>query len=125
MDPVTTIAAGTELWKVGGIAAVLLAVIVIGGYLMFRFLIGQIRDLGARLNEVQDRQVQELSAVVAENTKSNLAVVSACDRQGVMHAQVLDALRSRPCLIETGEHRAVRPPIPHTPAGGYRVPQGA
>lgn len=116
MDPASAAAAAslaTELWKLGGIAAVLLAIIVVGGYLMFRFLIGMIRDLGARLNLVQDYQKSELAAVVGANTLSNQAVVVACENLRTMQSQVIDALRVRPCLIETAAYPVVRPALPH------------
>lgn len=110
MDPVN---AGIELWKMGGIAAVLLGIIVASGYLMFRFLTAQIRALGERLNQVQDRQVNEISVLVRECTVSNHAVVAACSGLKESHHQVVDALRVRPCLLETGPHQAVRTPLPH------------
>lgn len=116
MDPATataTAAIATELWKVGGIAAVLLAIIVVGAWLMFRFLIGMIKDLGQRLNKVQDYQTKELAFVVGANTASNQAVVVACDNLRATQGQVLDALRVRPCLIEPERHPVVRTPLPH------------
>jgi hypothetical protein len=115
MDPTSASAAATvatELWKVGGIAAVLLAIIVVGGYLMFRFLIGMIKELGERLSDVQDYQRDHLEKVVQDNTASNHAVVVACDNLRTAQGQVFDALRVRPCLIETEKLPAVRTPIP-------------
>jgi hypothetical protein len=106
MDPASAVTVGTELWKVGGIAAFLLGILVFGGWLMFRFFVDLVKGLSDRLNVVQDRQTTELAAVVQANTKSNDAVAASCN-------QMVAVLRDRPCLIETGKHPAQRPGLPH------------
>lgn len=114
MDPSTVTAAGIELWKIGGIAAVLLAIIVIGAYLMFRFLIKMIHDLGVRLNSVEDHRVNSLQSVIEANVTASHEVVAACRELRSSNEQVVEVLRSRPCLIETSPHPIARPVLPQT-----------
>lgn len=108
-----TIQAGAELWKLGGIAAVLLAVLVAGGWLMFRFFVHLVRDLGRRLDVVQGEQNRELLEVVKANTRSNDAVTAASHETTVALRQMADVLRVRPCLIESGPQPVPRPTLPH------------
>lgn len=102
MDPVT---AGSEVYKVGGIAAVLLLILVYGGWLMFRFFVTLVNRLGERLDAVQGAQVNELKEVVKANTTAFVELRNT-------DTQILEALRVRPCLIETGQHRVIKTPLP-------------
>lgn len=113
-EPVTTaavVSAGLSIYQAGGFALLLLAVVVIGGTLMGRFLMAMIRDLGARLNSVQDNQTDLLVGVVKDCTASNHALREEMREQTSVIRQQNDVLRARPCLIETGTHQ--RPALPH------------
>lgn len=106
MDPVTAVSAASEAWKIGGIAAVLLLILVSGGWLMYRFFVQLVRTLGERLNAVEDRQVKELTEVISQNTEAF---------HGLKHsnAEIIAAMRARPCLIETGVmHKPRMPEVP-------------
>lgn len=106
MDPATAItaAAGTfeQLNRVGGIVAVLLgiqvaifAVAVILGVRAFR-------HISKRLGDVEDSRVKILTDYVAEGTHQS-------KRSADTNVEILSALRTRPCLIETGVHRTPLP----------------
>lgn len=105
MEPTTAISAGLSLYQAGGFALLLLAIVVIGAALMARFLMAMIRDLGARLNSVQDQQTGLLVGVIKESTAQMQRQTEAIEQQ-------TEVLRARPCLVETGIHH--RPTLPTT-----------
>lgn len=111
MDPATLAAAGKaglSLYEAGGLALLLLGIIVIGATLMARFLIGMIRELGARLNSVQDDQTKNLTGVIKENTAASRDLREEMAKQTATISAQTEALRGRPCLIESGVMK--RPP---------------
>jgi len=113
MDPVTAgtaVKAGISIYEAGGFALLLLIIIVIGAALMARFLMSMIRDLGTRLNSVQDKQTGLLVGVVQENTKSNGELRDEIRTQTYAIRQQTAALQSRPCLVETAIIR--KPTLP-------------
>jgi hypothetical protein len=102
MEP--ALKAGLSLYEAGGLALVMLAIIVAGAYFMFRFLFGQINSLGARLNAVQDAYTDKTVSVMEE-------VSHQSRRAADTNIEILANLRSRKCLIdETPTDR--RTPLP-------------
>lgn len=113
MDPVTAssaVKAGLSLYEAGGLALVLLAIIVVGAFLMGRFLIGHIRTLGARIDHLEDRQVNQLNSTIEQNTAALHDLTAKTDEQTGCIRQQTEVLRARPCLIESGSHP--RPTLP-------------
>jgi predicted PurR-regulated permease PerM len=116
MDPTTAAAAkvGISLYEAGGLALLLLGIIVGAGVIVFRFLSQMIRDLGARLNGVQDEQTKLLAGVVIENTKSNHALQSEIAKQTAVISQQSQVLRERLPAAMAPHHYAPPTPIPGT-----------
>ncbi|MEY2855628.1 MAG: hypothetical protein RL030_2760 [Pseudomonadota bacterium] len=116
MEPVSTTVtaakAGISLYEAGGFALLLLAVIVAGATLMARFLMALIRDLGTRLNAVQDQQTGLLVGVVQESTKAANDLRAEMAKQTGVIEQQTEALRARPCLVDTATiHKAGLPRV--------------
>jgi len=107
MDPAAAAALTEQAYKLGGIAGVLLLILVAGGWLMFRFFVGMVKDLGARLDNVQGAQADKLTTCVDANTASNHAVVAHLKDHKEMSAQIVTALHMRPCLIKDEDQQAV------------------
>ncbi len=107
MDPATAItaAAGTfeTLNRVGGIVAVLLGILVALVAVAIFLAVRAFRHLSTRLGNVEDSRVQILTTCVTENTHQS-------KRAADTNVEILSALRTRPCLIETGVHH--RTPLP-------------
>jgi hypothetical protein len=94
--------AGISLYEAGGLALLLLGIVVVGATLMVRFMMAMIRDLGTRLNGVQDQQTGLLVGVIKENTEASREMRMELAHQTNIIAQQTEALRARPCLIDTG-----------------------
>jgi uncharacterized protein HemX len=116
MEPVTATAAvkaGLTLYEAGGLALLLLALGVVGGSLMVKFLMGLIQDLGARLNAVQDQQTGLLVGVIKESTDASREMRNELARQTAIIVQQNEALRQRKCLVETDTYHKPQPtPLP-------------
>lgn len=106
MDPATAItaAAGTfeQLNRVGGIVAVLLGIQVAIFAVAVMLGIRAFRHISKRLGEVEDSRVKILTECVADNAHQSRRAADTNDA-------ILAALRTRPCLIETGVHRTPLP----------------
>lgn len=103
MEPITAGAAakaGISLYEAGGFALLLLAIIVLGATLMARFLMAMIRDLGTRLNVVQDRQTGLLVGVVQDSTAACRDLRNEVVKQTASIDQQTDVLRQRKCLVD-------------------------
>lgn len=125
----TTVAsAGISLYQAGGLALLLIAMGAFGIFFMARWFMGMVRELGAELKSVRDEMQRTLVGVIKDNTASNHelkdeirhgneAVQQEVAKQTVIIAQQNSAMRDRPCLIETGQHRALPTPLPQLPHG--------
>jgi hypothetical protein len=114
MEPVTATVtaakAGISLYEAGGFALLLLAVIVAGATLMARFLMALIRDLGTRLNAVQDQQTGLLVGVVQESTKASNELRAEVAKQTAIIENQTEVLSARPCLVDSA---TIRKPAAH------------
>ena len=110
MDPSPALKAGLSLYEAGGLALVLLALMAILVWLVGRFLFRLIEDMGKRLNDLEDRQVNKLDHTIAGNTQALQQLVSATAEQTDSVKTQTEVLRQRPCLIESGVHP--RPILP-------------
>jgi predicted PurR-regulated permease PerM len=107
MEPVTAISAakaGLSLYEAGGLALVLLAIIVGAGFLVFRFLVKMISEISMRLNQVQDQQTNRLVGVLEDNTEAMRGVQTEVAKQTIIISQQNAAMQGRPCLIGSGAH---------------------
>lgn len=108
MDPATAItaAAGTfeTLNRIGGAVAVLLGLLVLLCAVAIVLAVRAFKHLTKRLGEVEDSRVKILTECVTENTHQSKRAADSNDA-------ILAALRSRPCLIETGVHRTPLPQV--------------
>lgn len=117
MDPATIAslaAAFNELWKLGGIIAVLLA--ALAGFSIAAFVVAVriYKHLTARLIAIEDDRALILKVALTENTASNFKVAAKIDDLCDIQKETLGALRSRPCLIESGvQHRPNLPRWEH------------
>lgn len=114
MDPATVSAAGLSLYQAGGLALLLIGIETAIVYVVGRWLMALITAQGAELKAVRDEMHRTMSTVVGENTKSNEHVVAAIDRMAEIVTQQTDAMRGRPCLTETGEHRRQPTHLPNS-----------
>lgn len=106
MDPATAItaAAGTfeQLNRIGGAVAVLMGLLVLLAAVAIVLAVRAFKHVTKRLGDVEDSRVQILTQCVAESTYQSKRSADSNDA-------ILAALRSRPCLIETGVHRTPLP----------------
>lgn len=102
MDPIK---AGLSLYEAGGLALLLLAIIVASGFFIFRFFVGLIRDIGADLTSVRKEFTVALGGVIRENTDASRNLQSEVARQTLIISQQTEVMRGRPCLVESGVHQ--------------------
>ena len=106
MDPATAITAAATTFetlnRVGGVVAVLLGLLVV--LVATAIILGArvFRHFAKRLGDVEDSRVHILTTCVSENTHQS-------KRAADTNVEILSALRTRPCLIETGVHRTPLP----------------
>lgn len=86
---------GISLYQAGGLALLLLGIIVGSGVIIFRFLSGMIVSLGEELKGVRTQMTEALVGVVSENTKSNHALQSEIAKQTIIISQQSQVLRER------------------------------
>lgn len=108
MDPATAItaAAGTfeQLNRIGGAVAVLLGLLVLLAGVAILLSVRAFKHLTKRLGDVEDSRVRILTECVTESTHQSRRAADSNDA-------ILSALRSRPCLIESGVHRTPLPQV--------------
>ncbi len=106
MDPATAIttAAATfeQLNRVGGVVAVLLGLLIVLVSVVIILGIKVFRHISKRLGDVEDSRVHILTTCISDNTHQS-------KRAADTNIEILSALRTRPCLIETGVHRTPLP----------------
>lgn len=106
MDPATAITAAAatfeQLNRIGGIVAVLLGLLV--GLVAVAIFFGAkvFRHMSKRLGDIEDSRVHILTTCISDNTHQS-------KRSADTNIEILSALRTRPCLIETGVHRTPLP----------------
>jgi hypothetical protein len=109
MDPatITVLATGAKafesIWQIGGVVAALMAMIVALLAIAILLAVRAFRHISGRLGQVEDSRV-DLLVTCIKDTKT------AIDAQTAVIRQQNDAMRGRPCLIETGQH--LRPHLP-------------
>jgi NAD/NADP transhydrogenase alpha subunit len=99
MDPVSAVSATVTLYQAGGLALVLIAIQVICGSLVVKWMMNIITSLGAELKESRTSANTTLSTVVKENTRSNDKLCGAVERNTAMIEHQTEVLRGRPCLL--------------------------
>lgn len=113
MDPGTATAAGLEifkgLWQIGGIVAVLLALLIILVGVGIMLGVRVFRHMSMRMGAVEDSRVDLLQGCIGENTAAVRHMSGKIDHQTAVIVQQTDAMRSRPCLIESGAHKTSLP----------------
>ena len=109
MDPVTTATAGISLYQAGGLALLLLGMGAVGVSIMAKWFMGQVSALGGELRLVRTEMQTTLVGVIRENTKSAQELRAEVAAQTVVISQQNNAMRDRPCLVDTGAHRAQTP----------------
>lgn len=86
---------GISLYQAGGLALLLLGIIVFAGIIIFRFLSGMILSLGEELKTVRTQMTDVLVGVVSENTKSNQELQGEIAKQTIIISQQSQVLRER------------------------------
>lgn len=86
---------GISLYQAGGLALLLLGIIVGAGIIVFRFVSGMILSLGSELKEAREEMTEALLGVVSENTKSNHALQTEIAKQTIVISQQSQVLRER------------------------------
>lgn len=99
MDPVK---AGLSLYEAGGLALLLLALMAALIWMVGRFLFKMVDKLGDRINDLEGAQRDRLDKVMSANTTVLGQLVVATSEQTIYIKQQTEALRQRPCLIESG-----------------------
>ena len=113
MEPSTAVSAGLSLYQAGGFALLLLTIMCFSGWLVGRFLFNLITKLGARIDELENRQFTTLTKALSDNAEALRDLRSETHEQTKCIRQQTDVLRARACLVETGHHVAMRPVLPH------------
>jgi hypothetical protein len=114
MDPSAALGAGIttldKLNQIGGAVAVLLGLLVVAVATGIILAIRAFRHMSTRLGVIEDSRVALLQGCVQDNTKAMGEVKTEIIRQTDTIHQQTAAMRTRPCLIETGVHH--RTPLP-------------
>lgn len=100
---------GISLYQAGGLALLLLGIIVGAGVIIFRFLSAMIISMGLEMKEVRHEMTDALVGVVSENTKSNHALQTEIAKQTIIISQQSQVLRER---LPTPQPNALQTPIP-------------
>ena len=108
MDPAAIASITTEVYKVGGIVAVLLVIMCIAAISVWRFFLRLINDLSERLNTVQNERAEGLSALIIKTSdsmghfaKENAQQTRAMEAVEKSMLAVVNALGARRCLVDT------------------------
>jgi hypothetical protein len=123
MDPASLATVTAEVYKVGGILAVMLFIICVAAIYVWKFLMKTINELGRRITEVEKEKTAILVGNVSDSTEAQRAVAQELRVQTGVLQSVADVLRGRPCLLPTDRYEKRPsahdlPPIAH-PAGTY------
>jgi hypothetical protein len=111
MDPatITVLATGAKafesIWQIGGVVAVLMAMIVILLGVAILLAVRAFKHISGRLGQVEDSRVDLLVTCITD-TKSSI------DAQTAVIRQQTDTMRGRPCLVSTDQYH--RPHLPQT-----------
>lgn len=111
MEPATIASLINEVYKVGGVVLVLLLLGGLGCAYFGKFLISQVNSLSARVAQVESEKTQILVTHLKDNTSGLHEIADQTKRQTDKLEDVVQALRARPCLIDTGTH----PTLPTLP----------
>lgn len=114
MDAGTAIGVGVttldSLNKIGGAVAVLLGLLVLLAAVAIVLAVRAFRHLTMRLGAVEDNRVQLLTGCITENTTVLREVKTEVVRQTDTINQQTQAMRTRPCLVESGAFQRI--PLP-------------
>lgn len=114
MDPATATvtSAGISLYQAGGLALLLLGMGAVGITIMGRWFMGQIGAMGGELKEMRREMQGTLVVCIDKNTDALRGMRTELAQQTVIISQQNSAMRDRPCLQETGMHKALPTPLP-------------
>lgn len=118
MEPSAAASFMVEVYKVGGVVLVLLLLLAAACVYFGKFLVGQVNALSARVSQVETEKTQILVTHLKDNTSGLHEIANQTKRQTDKLEEVVQALRSRPCMVETGTY--VKPTLPqvHLPQRG-------
>lgn len=102
----------TNLWKLGGIVAVLLGCLVALAAAVFVVSVKAWRSLAARCQAVEEDRAMILKTCVLENTISNRDIASGMHKMCDYQESMLDVLKARPCLEPTPTYAPKKPTLP-------------
>lgn len=116
MDPATALGAGVttldSLNKIGGAVAVFLGLLVALSVVAIVLAIKAFRHLSTRLGAIEDSRVALLTGCITENTTACRAMshdIREIKTEVIRQTDTIDqqtaAMRTRPCLIESGVHQ--------------------
>jgi hypothetical protein len=100
----------TNLWKLGGIVAVLLGCLVMLAGAVFVVSVKAWRALAARCQQVEEDRALILKTCVLEQTIASRDTSSGMRKMCDYQEEMLDVLKARPCLVESQVHR--KPSLP-------------
>lgn len=124
MEPGAVATVVTEVYKVGGILAVLLVIMCIAAIYVWKFLMKTINELGRRLTEVEKEKTTILVGHIAQSTEAQRQLASETRGQTEVIRGMADVFRARPCLLPTDRYEKRPsahdiPPIAHPVAGTF------
>lgn len=108
MDPVNLL---TEVYHVAGYLGVMLAILCLVIYGVWKFLIKRIDRQDAATASLQKEMVSILKGTISENSEVLQEVVQETRNQTAAFRTVVEVLGGRPCLIETDRYHK-RPSLP-------------
>jgi hypothetical protein len=114
MDPSTISSITAEVWKVGGIVATLLVLLVVVVFIFGRFLFNLVKSLSHRLDTVQAEKTDILTSHIAKGNDVMSVLTAETREQTGLFRQLLGALKERKCLVDDTPRK--------TPLPGYHPP---
>ncbi len=114
MDPATLAGITAEVWKVGGIVACLMVLLVVLVFIFGRFLFQLVRTLSHRLDTVQSEKTDILTGHISEGNRVMNELASETRAQTSTLRAINSALLQRRCLVDETPRKTPLPEFPHT-----------
>lgn len=99
-----------DLWQIGGVVLVLLAILVLFAVAVFVVSVRAWRSMATRLGHVEDDRVQMAKGALAASAAAMHNVAAKLDTTNQLSRDTLAAMHARPCLVASGQHD--RPTLP-------------
>jgi hypothetical protein len=114
MDPATLAGITAEVWKVGGIVACLMVLLVVVVFIFGRFLFQLVRTLSHRLDSVQAEKTDILTTHIMKGNGVMSELINETRAQTGQLRLMTEGLRQRKCMVDDTPHKTPLPTFPST-----------